>query len=1440
MSSNFTVTDETRVSSMETSITTLQNKISSILSQSQSVGFNSYMKETNINFVHTGLVIAKIAGTMKLSVSKGSATESIGYVQGLRFVVPDMLSSSNFAVEVPVTDATGYRRHIVCLNATGSIELVSSAYNADYDYTTVITRNLLKLYLIHVPANTTTNLDSVSATVTDVRQYYARGNKLPTSYPPGKLFSLTAVDDTWGVGEYVKSESSWIGLASVSGYFPVTVPNGGTGLTTIPSGSILYGNGTGAISTSSSLTYDGTTFSVLGSPTANTFRVGATGGGDGFLVTALTAGNGSLIGAVNSTMLDFTQLQVTGDNVLINLRTGVGTNSNYAKFSNNVSTWTANAAGLEIYGPTNYAVLKLAGASGSDAFLASGTGGLYLNAITAVPIIFQTNNAERMRLTGEGLTIGASHQFWHPFKVVELYNGNISCLSTEINLGLNYYYDGSSYRYLTTNPASRYTQAGGHHLFYTVASGTAGNTASFTEQMRINSSGNVGIGVTPAAWTSFKALQISYGSIAATTTQFNIGFNHYYDGSDYRYLSTNNASLYTQASGDHYFYTAASGTAGDSISFTARMRIDSSGNLLLGTSTNDLGGSSNAIFGASKSGGSTDLLVYNPSNTAGSHARIWISDGGTSAGTAGLLFTSGLGGTRLSMGLDSTDSDKFKIGNGYTPGSGSTFLTIDTSGKLNVGTVSTIYGWVQSTISAGSATPTLGTGSGHLTLSNGTYGLAAGVNTSGDTWMQAHRFDGTATAYNLLLQPVGGRVSIGMLGAPSGKLEIRDSSGAPQIVLSHDGSNYMTQNINGTGILTTVLTGSASGYSWSFDRAGSFVSIAYNNSNANATGCVSSWLTEGTARGYIGALKHGTASNTLFVDEAVDGFGIRGENIIQFGIGSALKMNLTSDGNLGLGTTTAAPASTYMSGTTGICIRSPNPALSFSSTTTGKTFILYEASSAFRLYDPSAPADRFVIDTNGNMALGAFSPAARFHVIGTTEQLRLGYDLSHYNAISIASDGSATISSSGPSPYWYFYGDSGVTNVPTKFILNNNNANAYGSLFEFRTQNSPRGYIGALKHGSSLDVLFVGEQADALGIRGETAVQIGVGAIVKLGFTTTEITSTVPLVVLSQNIWRGLANETLSLAIGYQSLNATTTGLSNTAVGHQSGLQLTTANNCTFMGAVSGVYVTSASQSSAYGAGAMQGVSGQPLTGLNNSAFGFLALYRIKTTAEANCAFGSECMGSTVHITGSYNSAFGRYSLYDISSGNGNSSFGYFSLSNCTTSSFNSAFGYSSLSNIVTETNCSGLGFNTQVTGSNQVQLGDSATTTYAYGAVQDRSDMRDKADIRDTVLGIDFIMSLRPVDFRWDYREDYTDGVKGVDVEKDGSKKRNRFHHGLIAQEVKESLDNLGLDFGGFQDHSISGGADVMSIGYTELVPILIKAVQELKAEIDGLRAVN
>jgi hypothetical protein len=71
-----------------------------------------------------------------------------------------------------------------------------------------------------------------------------------------------------------------------------------------------------------------------------------------------------------------------------------------------------------------------------------------------------------------------------------------------------------------------------------------------------------------------------------------------------------------------------------------------------------------------------------------------------------------------------------------------------------------------------------------------------------------------------------------------------------------------------------------------------------------------------------------------------------------------------------------------------------------------------------------------------------------------------------------------------------------------------------------------------------------------------------------------------------------------------------------------------------------------------------------------------------------------------------------------------------------------------------------------------------------------------------------------------------------------DGSKKRSRYHHGLIAQEVKAVLDAQGIDFGGYQDHKVKDGQDVLTIGYDELIAPLIKAIQELTSRVQELEA--
>jgi len=113
---------------------------------------------------------------------------------------------------------------------------------------------------------------------------------------------------------------------------------------------------------------------------------------------------------------------------------------------------------------------------------------------------------------------------------------------------------------------------------------TNGNTA-----VTIDTAQNVGVGVTPSAWVSTqKAIQIgASGSIngGTNTSQVLVSSNRYYNGTNDIYINTNYAAAYQQLNGVHSWYTAASGTAGNPITFTTAMTLDNSGNLLVGTTT---------------------------------------------------------------------------------------------------------------------------------------------------------------------------------------------------------------------------------------------------------------------------------------------------------------------------------------------------------------------------------------------------------------------------------------------------------------------------------------------------------------------------------------------------------------------------------------------------------------------------------------------------------------------------------------------------------------------------------------------------------------------------------------------------------------------------------------------------------------------------------------
>ena len=152
---------------------------------------------------------------------------------------------------------------------------------------------------------------------------------------------------------------------------------------------------------------------------------------------------------------------------------------------------------------------------------------------------------------------------------------------------------GSSYAYQGIAANQNVIYASGNPLSilsdgYNLRLGT-----SSTSYLLLDTSGNVGIGVTPSAWaTGYKAIQGQIGGFAlsndnSSNNQFRLSSNAYFDTTDSRweYYGTSTATAYEQRVGEHRFFNAVSGSANTAITFTQAMTLDASGNLLVGLAT---------------------------------------------------------------------------------------------------------------------------------------------------------------------------------------------------------------------------------------------------------------------------------------------------------------------------------------------------------------------------------------------------------------------------------------------------------------------------------------------------------------------------------------------------------------------------------------------------------------------------------------------------------------------------------------------------------------------------------------------------------------------------------------------------------------------------------------------------------------------------------------
>jgi hypothetical protein len=213
---------------------------------------------------------------------------------------------------------------------------------------------------------------------------------------------------------------------------------------------------------------------------------------------------------------------------------------------------------------------------------------VYYGARSNVPLQFLTNNTVRTTITSAGLVgIGTSS----PSSPLTISTSGVD-RTVQINstdgaggygavLSLNNTGTGGREYYISSTSNADGGVGGGKLKFYDVTTNTT--------RMLIDSSGNVGIGVTPSAWGSnYKALQIGaqtclYNAVNYVTS---LNTNAYEDSvGALRRIAAGEATRYVQAGGAHQWFSAANGSAGAVATFTQAMTLDASGRLLVGTTT---------------------------------------------------------------------------------------------------------------------------------------------------------------------------------------------------------------------------------------------------------------------------------------------------------------------------------------------------------------------------------------------------------------------------------------------------------------------------------------------------------------------------------------------------------------------------------------------------------------------------------------------------------------------------------------------------------------------------------------------------------------------------------------------------------------------------------------------------------------------------------------
>ena len=312
-----------------------------------------------------------------------------------------------------------------------------------------------------------------------------------------------------------------------------------------------------------------------------------------------------------------------------------------------------------------------------------------------------------------------------------------------------------------------------------------------------------------------------------------------------------------------------------------------------------------------------------------------------------------------------------------------------------------------------------------------------------------------------------------------------------------------------------------------------------------------------------------------------------------------------------------------------------------------------------------------------------------------------------------------------------------------------------------------------------------------------------------------------------------------NIAVGIASLESLTTGDDNIGIGANALSDITTVAGNVAIGKDAAKLMTSGTYNVSVGNGAMgAGIA----TGATNVAIGADAL-SVATSANKNVAIGASALiakttgagcvavgfeAGKALVGGEDNTLVG-YQAGVLATGAGNTIIGKGAAINLTSGAYNTVIGV-------------GAGTEAAVfdltNESARVILGDTGVTNfYCKVALTVTSDERDKTDFQTIPYGLDFVNGLEPLKFKWDERCKYFDIIDGskVAVEKDGSRASEVYELGFKAQQVialEKSFGSLKAMIGDEEQ------PDKLKLTETKLLPVLVKAIQELSAQVMALRS--